>query len=124
MKDTNAVFLIRCMDKKGLVAGITNFFYELGLNILNCQQYTDCMTGQYFMRLKLDLSDLAFSKKDLENRLTEFGKPLGLEWSVHYSDYVLTHDLKIWQNGRCSGTFKHSLKRNWLSGSRPTTLPL
>ncbi len=88
MKDTNAVFLIRCMDKKGLVAGITNFFYELGLNILNCQQYTDCMTGQYFMRLKLDLSDLAFSKKDLENRLTEFGKPLGLEWSVHYSDYV------------------------------------
>ena len=36
MKDTNAVFLIRCMDKKGLVAGITNFFYELGLNILNC----------------------------------------------------------------------------------------
>ena len=39
MENTNAIFLIRCMDRKGLVAGITNFFYETGLNIVNCQQY-------------------------------------------------------------------------------------
>ena len=54
MSDLNAVFKIRCMDAKGLVAAITNFFYEKGLNILNCQQYTDTMTGQYFMRLKME----------------------------------------------------------------------
>ena len=76
------------MDAKGLVAAITNFFYEKGLNILNCQQYTDTMTGQYFMRLKLDLADLPCSKKELESRLAKFGEPLGLEWSVHYSDYI------------------------------------
>ena len=76
------------MDAKGLVAAITNFFYEKGLNILNCQQYTDTMTGQYFMRLKLDLTDLPCSKKELESRLAAFGEPLGLEWSVHYSDYI------------------------------------
>ena len=88
MENKNAVFLIRCMDRKGLVAGITNFFYENGLNIINCQQYTDVMSGQYFMRLKLDLSDLSLSKSELEQRLTEFGKPMALEWSVRYSDYV------------------------------------
>ena len=73
MSDSNAVFKIRCMDAKGLVAAITNFFYETGLNILNCQQYTDTMTGQYFMRLKLDLTDLPCSKKELERRLVKRG---------------------------------------------------
>lgn len=88
MENTNAIFLIRCMDRKGLVAGITNFFYETGLNIVNCQQYTDIMSGQYFMRLKLELTDLSVARSELEASLTEFGKPLGLEWSVHYSDYI------------------------------------
>ncbi len=88
MGNINAIFLIRCMDRKGLVAGITNFFYENGLNIINCQQHTDMTIGQYFMRLKLDLSGLSVSRSELEQRLSEFGKPMGLEWSVHYSDYV------------------------------------
>ncbi len=88
MEGANAIFLIRCMDRKGLVAGITNFFYEKGLNIVNCQQYTDVMSGQYFMRLKLDLSDLSCSRSELEKSLTCFGEPMALEWSVCYSDYV------------------------------------
>ena len=88
MEGANAIFLIRCMDRKGLVAGITNFFYEKGLNIVNCQQYTDMMSGQYFMRLKLDLSDLSCSRSELEKSLTCFGEPMALEWSVCYSDYV------------------------------------
>ncbi len=86
--ENTATFLIRCPDRKGLVSGITNFFFESGLNILNCQQYTDTERNQYYMRLKLDLTGLPCSKKELENRLSVFGGPLNLIWSVHYSDYI------------------------------------
>ena len=36
MENITATFLIRCEDKKGILAAITNFFYQSGLNILNC----------------------------------------------------------------------------------------
>ena len=36
-----AVFLIRSNDRKGLLSGISTFFYQQGFNILHCQQYTD-----------------------------------------------------------------------------------
>ena len=38
MKTQVVTFLIQCPDQKGLVAKITNFFYEKGFNILSSQQ--------------------------------------------------------------------------------------
>jgi formyltetrahydrofolate deformylase len=84
----NAVFLIRCPDRKGLVASITGFFFEACLNILHCQQHTDTRDGLYFMRIKLDLTGLASSRKALEESFDAFGRQFDLTWSAHYSDYV------------------------------------
>ena len=56
-----AVFLIKCEDRKGLLATISDFFYSNGFNILRCQQYTDLSENKYYMRIKLDLTDLAIT---------------------------------------------------------------
>jgi formyltetrahydrofolate deformylase len=85
---TSVVFLIQCPDQKGLVSRISTFFYQRGFNILNCQQYTDVQTNRYFMRLKLDLTALASSRRALEEEFDQFAQPLDLHWSAHYSDYV------------------------------------
>jgi len=85
MKDI--VFLIKCPDRKGLLAAISEFFFKNGFNILECRQYTDTVHQLYFTRIKLDGSDLKTSRHDLENMFAEFGAPLELNWSVHYSDY-------------------------------------
>ena len=82
------IFLIDCPDRKGLVSSISTFFYERGFNILHCQQYTDVLRNQYFMRLKLDMATLKTSRKELEDDFSEFGRQYQLNWSVHYSDYV------------------------------------
>lgn len=81
------IFLIQCPDQKGLLARISTFFYEQGFNILHCQQYTDVENGQYYMRVKLDLDTLSSSRRALEERFAEFGRPFDIRWSVHYSDY-------------------------------------
>jgi len=39
MKSQIVTFLIKCPDQKGLLAKITNFFYEKEFNIVSCQQY-------------------------------------------------------------------------------------
>ncbi len=94
-------FLIQCPDRKGLVASITGFFFEAGLNILHCQQHTDIRLGQYFMRIKLDLAGLARSRRELESSFAEFGKQYALNWSAHYSDYVPKVAILVSKTAHC-----------------------
>lgn len=64
------VFLIQTNDQKGLLSGITSYFYRQGFNILSCQQHTDSQAKKYFMRIELDSSDLKTTQQQL---LEEFG---------------------------------------------------
>ena len=95
------IFLIQCPDQKGLVSRISTFFYEKSFNILHCQQYTDIAQNQYFMRLKLDLDCLRSSRKDLEREFEEFGIPLDLEWSIHYSDHPQRVAILVTKSPHC-----------------------
>ena len=84
MKSQIVTFLIKCPDQKGLVAKITNFFYEKGFNIVSCQQYVNSIDNKYFMRIRLDAEGADLSKKNLEQSFTELAEPLGFEWYVNY----------------------------------------
>ena len=66
MKSQVVTFLIKCPDQKGLVAKITNFFYEKGFNILSCQQYVNSIEDTYFMRVRLNAEGTHISKNQLD----------------------------------------------------------
>ncbi|WP_299668927.1 formyltetrahydrofolate deformylase [uncultured Polaribacter sp.] len=86
MKSQIVTFLIKCPDQKGLVAKITNFFYEKEFNILSCQQYVNAIEDTYFMRIRLNAAGTIISKKDLENGFLKLATPLHFDWSVNYGD--------------------------------------
>lgn len=81
-----AVFLIKSPDRKGLLSGISTFFYENGFNILHCQQYTDSFDMQYFMRIRIDLADMQMTRHDLESAFSGYAKKMKLTYFVHYLD--------------------------------------
>jgi formyltetrahydrofolate deformylase len=86
MKSQIVTFLIKCPDQKGLVAKITNFFYQKGFNILSCQQYVNSIEDTYFMRVRLNAEGTNISKEDLEHNFSELATPLKFDWSVNYGD--------------------------------------
>ena len=86
MKPQIVTFLIKCPDQKGLVAKITNFFYERGFNILSCQQYVNAIEDAYFMRIRLNADGTYISKEELENSFLKLATPLDFNWSVNYGD--------------------------------------
>lgn len=86
MKSQVVTFLIKCPDQKGLVAKITNFFFEKGFNILSCQQYVNSIEDTYFMRIRLNAEGTNISKTDLENSFVKLAEPLQFNWSVNYGD--------------------------------------
>ena len=94
------VFLIQCSDQKGLVAGITGFFSAREYNILHCQQYTDVLDGQYFMRVKLEDSH-QLDKAVLEHQFSDYANTLNLTWSVHCSDQPYRVALLVTRASHC-----------------------
>ncbi len=94
-------FLVQCKDSKGLLAGITSFFYRLDFNILSCQQHSDLFTGRYFMRVRLDMADLSISRSDLEKKFANFAKKFELDWAVNYSDAVPNVAVMVSKTSHC-----------------------
>lgn len=84
MKSQIVTFLIKCPDQKGLLAKITNFFYEREFNIVSCQQYVNSIEDTYFMRIRLDAAEAKMSKSKLEESFATLAEPLQFDWSVSY----------------------------------------
>ena len=95
------ILLIQCTDSKGLLAGITSYFYNKNFNILSCQQHSDMYTRKYFMRIKLDMADLKSSRSDLEQDFAKFAEPFNLEWSIHYSDEIPRVAIMVSRTAHC-----------------------
>lgn len=101
MTDTTIVFLIRCEDQKGLIAKISSFFFELQYNILSCQQFTDEIQNEYFMRIKLEGQDVPLTRKELSQRFLELAETLHLSWSVHYASDVANTAIMVSKTSHC-----------------------
>ncbi|WP_298764987.1 formyltetrahydrofolate deformylase [uncultured Polaribacter sp.] len=86
MKSQIVTFLIKCPDQKGVLAKVSNFFFDKGFNIVSCQQYVNAEENRYFMRIRLDADGTKITKKDLETCFVTLAKSLQLDWSVHYED--------------------------------------
>ena len=113
------VFLIQCSDQKGLVAGITSFFSAREYNILHCQQYTDVLDGQYFMRIKLENGG-QLDKTTLEQQFSGYANSLDLNWSVRYSDQPYRVALLVTRASHCP----YDLLLRELEGELSCEIPL
>jgi len=96
-----AFFLIQTEDRKGLLATISNFFYNRGFNILRCQQYTDLYENKYYMRIKLDLTDLTVTRAALEQSFRDLAEEFDLKWSIQYSDQVKRMAIMVSKTSHC-----------------------
>ncbi len=97
-----ATLLVSASDQPGLVARLSGFFYEHGLNILDASNHTDVHAeggARFFMRLVVDLAGLATpqaakmlggsaGRKALEASFGALAERLGATWSVGYSDVL------------------------------------
>lgn len=84
MKPQIVTFLIKCPDQKGILAKVTNLFYNEGFNIVSCQQYVNAEANRYYMRIRVNAEGTSISRKQLEEKFSDLAKPLQCKWSVYY----------------------------------------
>ena len=86
MIEPTATLLISCPDSPGLVAKIANFIYANGGNIIHADQYTDCATSLFLIRLEWQLEGFNLPRETIATAFSAIAKPLDATWQLHFSD--------------------------------------
>ncbi|MGB2129163.1 MAG: formyltetrahydrofolate deformylase [Flavicella sp.] len=85
MKPQIVTFLIKCPDQKGIIAKLTQFFYNNGFNIVSSQQYTNVIEKRFFMRIRLESdTSVLVSKSELEANFSKMAEEFQIAWKVDY----------------------------------------
>ncbi|HCN32380.1 MAG TPA: formyltetrahydrofolate deformylase [Rhodobiaceae bacterium] len=76
--------LISCIDRPGIVATVSSFLYETGLNILESNQFGDLKTGRFFMRVAFTTADPAddVKKKELQDKFKDISEKFEVDWQL------------------------------------------
>ena len=86
MIEPTATLLISCPDSPGLVAKIANFIYANGGNIIHADQYTDCATSLFLIRIEWQLNGFNLPRNAIATAFGAIAKPLDATWQLHFSD--------------------------------------
>jgi formyltetrahydrofolate deformylase len=81
-----ATLLVHCPDRRGIVAALAQLLYGHGANILDADQHTDPGAGQFFQRIRFDLSEIHTDRLTLENAIRETAERFAMRWRMAYAD--------------------------------------
>jgi formyltetrahydrofolate deformylase len=107
--------LLACPDRPGLIARVSGFLAESGLNIVDVDQHSSA-EGRFFMRMVFDRVPDA-ERENLELRFArEIGEPFEMDYEFHQTvqvkrvaimvsreDHCLSDLLWRWRNGDLGG---------------------
>lgn len=120
--DITGRLLISCPDRPGIVAGVSQFLYACGANILDASQHsTDPKEGLFFMRMSFQLDNPSFTKEQLEKDFQEkVAAPRKMEWRIDYPDRRKQMVIMVSRYDHCL----MELLWRWRSGELPVDIPL
>ena len=131
MNSARAVFLVTAPDQPGLVARLSGFFFELGLNIVDASNHTEGSSGRFYMRLVVDLAALgspsalgalggSATRKALEDAFAALVTKLSGTWSVAYDDVKPRVALMVTKDPACL----YDLVLRQRNGELPCEIPV
>jgi formyltetrahydrofolate deformylase len=80
-----AVLLVSCPDRRGIVAALAQVLHGHGANILDADQHTDPVAGQFFQRIRFDLAELLTDRVSLERGIGEVAERFSMRFRLAYA---------------------------------------
>src|SRR5437773_2748444 len=82
----NAILRVRCPDRTGIIAALSDFVFRHRGNILDLDQHSESETGRFFMRLVWSLDSFNLDMDGTHLALEAFARSLGLNWELDTDD--------------------------------------
>src|SRR5262245_33078422 len=115
-----ATLLVSCPDRKGLVAALAQLLYGHGVNIVDADQHTDPVAGQFFQRIRMDLRELHTDRHALERAIAEVAERFGMRYRLAYGDRSKRVAILVSKYDHCL----HDLLLRRRAGELPCEVPL
>ena len=109
--ENTATLLVSCPDRKGIVAALAQLLYGHGANILDADQHTDVLAGQFFQRIRFDLTEVHTDRVAVEKAIAEVSGRLGMAYKLSYANRPKNVAIFVSRYGHCLHDllFRHRL---------------
>ena len=115
-----SVALIRCLDRPGIVAGITGLLFEYGCNVTQADQYShDSEDGLFFMRIEFRYSGGSEALDRISKGLQQWATVKNAELSLHDRNRKPKMGILVSKHDHCLV----DLLYRWRSGELAVEIP-
>ena len=99
-KRADFVLLISCDDRKGIVAAVANSIASQDCNIVESAQYSDIVTGRFFMRVAI-AGQGSITPDSFTQAFMPVATAFRLDWRIHDLQRKLRAMIMVSQGGHC-----------------------
>jgi formyltetrahydrofolate deformylase len=82
----NAILRVRCQDRTGIIAALSDFVFRHGGNIVDLDQHSEPETGRFFMRLVWSRDRFTLDADGIRLAMEVFARSLGIHWELDFDD--------------------------------------
>jgi formyltetrahydrofolate deformylase len=95
------ILLLRCSDRKGVVAAVSGFISDHNGNITSADEHQDQEFNLYFLRLEWTLADFDVDLSTFEGAFAPIAREFGMTWSVARSSDRPRVAILVSKSGHC-----------------------
>lgn len=88
MSEANAILLLSCPDRKGIIAGVSNFIFNHGGNIIHADQHTSLTKKLFFMRIEWELNGFSIPRNEILTAFEPLRRQFDMKSDLFFSDEV------------------------------------
>lgn len=100
-KGVTAALLLSCPDRKGLVAGISDFIFRSNGNIIYADQHTDPEEGVFLLRIEWELDGFGIPRDEIAEAFRPIAERFEMSWDLRFSDAVPRMAIFASKMGHC-----------------------
>jgi len=98
----SCILLLQCRDQRGIVAGVSQFIFERGGNIVNADQHTTGAEGGYFfMRVEFLIDLKRYGKERLSEEFRPLAAKFNASWNIYRRDETLRMGILVSRPDHC-----------------------
>jgi len=116
----NAILLLHCPDKQGIITDVTRFITENRGNIVYLDQYVDAQNGRLFMRIEWELDGFLIPRDKIKEYIgTLFCTRYEMDFNVFFSDQKPRMAIFVSKMSHCL----YDILARWKAGEWDVDIP-
>jgi formyltetrahydrofolate deformylase len=112
------ILSFKCPDRLGVVARYSALFLECGAFITEVSNYSDPVTGSFFLRCVFDDREMTISPEEFASRFAQLAADMQMEYTLRPSESLPRVLLAVSKYDHCLNT----LLTKWRAGALPANI--